>query len=59
MSWLFLKRKEFLVTMAVNVAVVGATGAVGEEFLRILEERRFPIKGWRWLPSNRSAGKTM
>ncbi|MEK7360435.1 MAG: hypothetical protein AAB422_08685, partial [Planctomycetota bacterium] len=29
--------------MTVNVAVVGATGAVGEEFLRILESRKFPI----------------
>ena len=31
--------------MAVNVAVVGATGAVGEEFLRILEEREVSHKG--------------
>ena len=45
--------------MAVNVAVVGATGAVGEEFLRILEERKFPIKELRLLASKRSAGKKM
>ena len=29
--------------MAVNVAVVGATGAVGQEFLTVLAERNFPI----------------
>ncbi|MFN3533337.1 MAG: aspartate-semialdehyde dehydrogenase [Candidatus Brocadia sp.] len=45
--------------MAVNVAVVGATGAVGEEFLRILESRRFPIKELRLLASKRSAGRKM
>ena len=45
--------------MAVNVAVVGATGAVGEEFLRILEERKFPVKELRLLASKRSAGKKM
>lgn len=43
--------------MAVNVAVVGATGAVGEEFLRVLAERNFPIKELRLLASARSAGK--
>lgn len=43
--------------MAVNVAVVGATGAVGEEFLRILESRKFPVNELRLLASGRSAGK--
>ncbi|MDN3513329.1 MAG: aspartate-semialdehyde dehydrogenase [Candidatus Brocadia sp.] len=43
--------------MAVNVAVVGATGAVGEEFLKILESRKFPLKELRLLASKRSAGK--
>jgi len=28
----------------VNVAVVGATGAVGNEMVKVLEERRFPVK---------------
>jgi aspartate-semialdehyde dehydrogenase len=42
-----------------NVAVVGATGAVGVEFLRCLAERSFPIKDLRLLASARSAGKTM
>ena len=45
--------------MAVNVAVVGATGAVGEEFIRILESRNFPVQELRLLASKRSAGKKM
>ncbi len=44
--------------MSVNVAIVGATGAVGQEFLRVLAERQFPIKSLRLLASARSAGKT-
>jgi aspartate-semialdehyde dehydrogenase len=43
--------------MAGNVAVVGVTGAVGQEFLAILEERKFPFKTLRVLASSRSAGK--
>ena len=43
--------------MSVNVAIVGATGAVGQEFLTILAERKFPIKSLRLLASARSAGK--
>ncbi len=42
-----------------HVAVVGATGAVGAEFLRCLEERRFPLSEIRLLASARSRGKTM
>lgn len=41
------------------VAVVGATGAVGVEFLACLEQRRFPIKELRLLASARSKGKKM
>src|SRR4051794_16211253 len=41
------------------VAVVGATGAVGVEFLACLEQRKFPMKELRLLASARSAGKTM
>ena len=41
-----------------NVAVVGATGAVGQEMLAILEERRFPVKSLRLLASKRSVGKS-
>jgi aspartate-semialdehyde dehydrogenase len=42
-----------------NVAVVGATGAVGREFLRVAEARDFPIKSLRLLASARSAGSRM
>ncbi|HEX4793380.1 MAG TPA: aspartate-semialdehyde dehydrogenase [Humisphaera sp.] len=45
--------------MSVNVAVVGATGAVGQEFLTVLAERNFPIKNLKLLASARSAGKTV
>jgi len=40
-----------------NVAVVGATGAVGQQFLRILAARRFPLKNLKLFASKRSAGK--
>jgi aspartate-semialdehyde dehydrogenase len=40
-----------------NVAVVGATGAVGTEMLRVLQERRFPVRRVRLLASARSAGR--
>lgn len=40
-----------------NVAIAGATGAVGKVFLSILEERKFPIKNLIPLASSRSAGK--
>ena len=42
-----------------NVAVAGATGAVGVEMLKVLEERNFPVKSLKLLASSRSAGKTM
>ena len=41
-----------------NIAIVGASGAVGQELLHILEERRFPIKGLRLFGSERSEGKS-
>ncbi len=40
-----------------NVAVVGATGAVGQELLKILAERKFPVGGLKLLATERSAGK--
>jgi len=40
-----------------NVAIAGITGAVGQVFLSILEERNFPIKKLVGLASSRSAGK--
>src|SRR5688500_19015876 len=43
--------------MSVNVAIVGATGAVGQEFLNVLAERNFPIKSLKLLASAKSAGK--
>ena len=42
-----------------NVAVMGATGAVGQEILKILEERDFPLDRLVLLASKRSAGSTM
>ncbi len=39
-----------------NVAVVGATGAVGEQIIRLLAERNFPIQELKLLSSARSAG---
>jgi len=41
------------------VAIVGATGAVGKEFLRVLAERRFPMRELRLYASPRSAGSTL
>ena len=43
--------------MSFNVAVMGATGAVGEVMLEILAERDFPVKELRLLASSRSAGR--
>ncbi len=40
-----------------NVAIVGATGAVGQEFLKILAERNFPVNELRLLATQRSVGK--
>jgi len=42
-----------------NIAIVGATGAVGETLLTVLAERNFPIKSLHPLASSRSAGKTV
>lgn len=42
-----------------NVAIVGATGLVGETFLSVLQERKFPIRELYLLASERSVGKTM
>jgi aspartate-semialdehyde dehydrogenase len=40
-----------------HIAVVGATGAVGSEFMQVLERRGFPVASLRPLGSKRSAGK--
>lgn len=42
-----------------RIAIVGATGAVGQEFGRILDARRFPGAEYRLLASARSAGRTI
>jgi aspartate-semialdehyde dehydrogenase len=42
-----------------NVAVVGATGAVGNEMIETLEQRKFPVKELKLLASKRSAGTTL
>lgn len=40
-----------------NVAIVGASGAVGQEFLRVLDEQNFPIDNLTLFGSKRSAGR--
>jgi aspartate-semialdehyde dehydrogenase len=42
-----------------HIAIVGATGAVGVELLRVLERRAFPVASLRLLASERSAGKRL
>lgn len=42
-----------------RVAIVGATGMVGQEFVKILQQRRFPVKELRLFASDRSAGRRM
>src|SRR5438105_1439973 len=42
-----------------HIAVVGATGAVGQEMLRMLHERHFPVASLRALASARSAGRSI
>ena len=45
--------------MSQHVAIAGATGAVGTEFLKLLEAREFPMKSLRLLASSRSAGSKL
>lgn len=44
---------------AYNVAIAGATGAVGEMMIKVLAERKFPVADMRFLASERSVGKTL
>src|SRR5450432_2736545 len=46
-------------TTSFTVGIVGATGAVGQELLRLLEERNFPMGTLRLFASARSVGKTV
>ena len=41
-----------------TIAIVGASGAVGQELLRVLEQRQFPLTKLRLFGSSRSAGQT-
>ena len=40
-----------------NLAVVGATGAVGQQIIKILEERNFPVENIKFIASKKSKGK--
>lgn len=40
-----------------NIAVVGATGAVGQKIIKILEERKFPVENIKFIASEKSEGK--
>ena len=42
-----------------NLAIVGATGLVGQEFIRVLEQRRFPMSSIHLYASDRSAGRKL
>ena len=42
-----------------SVAIVGATGLVGQEFIKVLEQRDFPVDSIQLLASDRSAGKKL
>lgn len=42
-----------------RVAIVGATGLVGQEFIRVLEQRNFPVAELRLFASDRSAGRRL
>jgi len=44
---------------SLNVAIVGATGLVGQEFIRVLEQRRFPLTSIRLYASDRSHGRKL
>ena len=46
-------------TDSYNIAVAGATGAVGTVMLKLLQEREFPVASLRPLASERSAGQTV
>lgn len=45
--------------MSYRLAIVGATGLVGQEFIKVLEQRNFPVESISLFASDRSAGKKM
>ena len=46
-----------IIRKKMNVAIIGASGAVGQEFLRVLEEQKFPVNELTLFGSKRSAGR--
>ena len=54
-----MRKKDLTMTKKFNVAIAGATGAVGIEMIKTLEKRNFPVKTLKLLASKRSAGKTL
>lgn len=50
---------EAIMSRDYRVGILGATGAVGEELIQLLTERKFPVSELRLLASERSAGKTI
>jgi aspartate-semialdehyde dehydrogenase len=54
-------KKDFIVNTSNNyvIGIVGATGAVGQELVRLLHERNFPMSSLRLFASARSAGKVV
>src|SRR5205814_5831396 len=58
-SFLSCPKMRLRMSKTYHIAVVGATGAVGIEMLRVLERRAFPAASIRALSSKRSAGKTV
>jgi aspartate-semialdehyde dehydrogenase len=50
---------DIIVKTSLTVGIVGATGAVGQELVRLLHERNFPMSSLRLFASARSAGKTV
>ena len=54
-----MRKSPFLPNRPLKVAVLGSSGAVGSELLKILEERDFPISDLVLLSSERSAGKVI
>ncbi len=55
----FERSMERIMKVLPSVAVVGATGAVGEIMRQVVEEHRFPLRSIKFLASERSAGKTI
>jgi aspartate-semialdehyde dehydrogenase len=59
LSGVSFRRDHIMSRKLYNVAIAGATGAVGELLINILQERDFPVGEMRFLASARSAGKTL